>query len=700
LAALCWDELGYRQSPTSTTIAVSTRRDQLLSSNPLLQPGAQPSHHRSLLTRLDISCARGTHAAQTALHSLLKMRVAIREQLAALVILAVLVSLAVVSIPTWIYVNGFVRGVESGGLALTASLKAARISSEIELVQTACQTISTRLLLQNGLLEFYKRNGSTEGGFEPFKEAREDLQSALSVIGFSSLLQARLYSRNTTGEKYGLLNITGDVVTSNEPIKLPYTNSDGTPAYLSDTASGYPPSLYPNITYQPLNKTNPWVNTPAFAAIAFPGVSLGNGSDGEGILLGPLVVNSTFALISITVPVRKIGTPGYIIGYMTVVASASTIVDVQLSDEGLGNTGVVLLIGTTNPWNHFEDRLSASNQSFAPPLDEFEQQPVQFLLPPVSPSGSFERHDQHSFTSGGFDAAFPMTAYPAVFNVLSTKNLTPNNATSTLSTTNEQGRDVAIGAARPQTSLVTWAVIVEQDQKEAFEPIRTLRNILLGCVFGTAGLIVLLVFPCAHLSVMPIRRLKAATEKSIAPPGYEDEYEDSFDEENPSSGGTSSGRSEKGLFGAIRKRIRRRRRARRRAGTTNEPTRRQFKIPARVDDRKHFVTDELTELTQTFNEMTEELVKQYTSLDEKVAERTRELEISKKAAEAANESKTLFIANISHELKTPLNGIMGMCAVCMEEDDIVRIKQSLKTLYKSGKFPNTMQCPPCWYGGD
>lgn len=82
--------------------------------------------------------------------------------------------------------------------------------------------------------------------------------------------------------------------------------------------------------------------------------------------------------------------------------------------------------------------------------------------------------------------------------------------------------------------------------------------------------------------------------------------------------------------------------------------------------------------------MTDELMLQYQGLEAKVAERTRELEISKKAAEAANESKTLFIANISHELKTPLNGILGMCAVCMGEDDLPRIKRSLQVVYKSG----------------
>ncbi|KAH0406526.1 putative histidine kinase HHK5p, partial [Aureobasidium melanogenum] len=78
------------------------------------------------------------------------------------------------------------------------------------------------------------------------------------------------------------------------------------------------------------------------------------------------------------------------------------------------------------------------------------------------------------------------------------------------------------------------------------------------------------------------------------------------------------------------------------------------------------------------------LMMQYERLEERVKQRTAELELSKKAAEAANESKTLFIANISHELKTPLNGILGMCAVCMQEEDPMKLKRSLGIIYKSG----------------
>ena len=110
---------------------------------------------------------------------------------------------------------------------------------------------------------------------------------------------------------------------------------------------------------------------------------------------------------------------------------------------------------------------------------------------------------------------------------------------------------------------------------------------------------------------------------------------------------------------------------------------RRFQIPERVPEHRHIIFDELTDLTATFNEMSEELALQYAKLEERVRSRTAELEQSRNAAETANQSKTLFIANVSHELRTPLNGIIGMCAVAMQEEDIVRIRGSLKIIYKS-----------------
>ncbi len=103
--------------------------------------------------------------------------------------------------------------------------------------------------------------------------------------------------------------------------------------------------------------------------------------------------------------------------------------------------------------------------------------------------------------------------------------------------------------------------------------------------------------------------------------------------------------------------------------------------------------DELTELTEAFNTMTEELDKQYSHLEDRVRARTKELEIAKiqadaarQQAEAANEAKTVFIANISHELRTPLNGIMGMTSVAMAEKDKKKIRSSLDLIFRSGEL--------------
>lgn len=622
------------------------------------------------------------------------MRIAIREQLAALVILTVLLGITVVSIPTWIYVHNFVVNVESDGLTLTASLKASRVSSEIDLLLTICQNIATRILLQEAFENFYQNpNGSISMTFD---KARQDLISAMSRGSSTVLLQAQLYSRNTTGPPTGLLGVTGNS-TNTTHTNDTYKTPDGATV---DLGQYQPPPLYPNITYIDLGHPNKFENTTqAYNATVFPNVTL---QDNGGLVLGPLFVNESFALISLTIPIKWNRNKNFTLGYMTLVADAQSLIDVQASREGLGDTGMTLIIGPNSPTNRFnttsnQTTISPNNKTAAPvspassAAGEGRTTPkatarlaslVHFVLAPITPNNTADRHQDRSFATLDYSNTFSVSMYPALERAYINPSDEPNQATSILSTTNEQGIRVAVGVAKTQSALVDWAIIVEKAEDEAYEPIYMLRNILLACAFGSSGVIMLLVVPCAHLGVKPIRRLKAATAKSISPPGQEDgseEYEDSHQEQ----GSTIQGLSEKtGFFSTLMGKIRNRKKNK--SESEADSYRRGFKIPGRVEVSRRYITDELTELTDTFNEMGDELLKSYTSLDEKVADRTRQLEISKRAAEAANESKTLFIANISHELKTPLNGIMGMCAILMEEDDVMRIKHSLKTVYRSG----------------
>jgi len=73
-------------------------------------------------------------------------------------------------------------------------------------------------------------------------------------------------------------------------------------------------------------------------------------------------------------------------------------------------------------------------------------------------------------------------------------------------------------------------------------------------------------------------------------------------------------------------------------------------------------------------------------LEELVGERTVALKAAKEAAEAANQTKSLFLSSMSHELRTPLNAILGYAQILKRQKNLTeKQRQQLEILYGSGE---------------
>ena len=101
-------------------------------------------------------------------------------------------------------------------------------------------------------------------------------------------------------------------------------------------------------------------------------------------------------------------------------------------------------------------------------------------------------------------------------------------------------------------------------------------------------------------------------------------------------------------------------------------------------EERHFFVAIVRDITQQ-KKAAQTLHKLNTELEDRVKKRTAELKSAKEVAEKANRAKGMFISNMSHEFRTPLNAVIGFSQLMLVANDIsAKQREYLNIVHRSG----------------
>lgn len=104
-------------------------------------------------------------------------------------------------------------------------------------------------------------------------------------------------------------------------------------------------------------------------------------------------------VVSLTLPIVDNNRPDDVLGYMTVVAAATSLLDVTTSRAGLADTGIVLLVSTSRAENLFRYEQRPANGLVVPPYapapGTLDRARVKYVFPPIGIDQQKDRHSEY-----------------------------------------------------------------------------------------------------------------------------------------------------------------------------------------------------------------------------------------------------------------------------------------------------------------